>query len=183
MLSLVIFLPVLAAIVLAAMPRITAAAARWVWLVVTLLNLALVVGLWLAYRDPGAGKLAFEEQLPWIPNVGSTYHLGVDGLSLPLVALTSLIFVVCAVFAFRDTDRPRSQAALFLFLQTACLGVFAAQDLILFFVFFDLSIVGMYFVIAGWGHGNAARSALKFFLYTFLGSLVLLVGFIGLYLG
>ncbi len=183
MLSVVVFLPVLAAIVLAAVPRITDAAARWIWLVVTLVDLALVVGLWLAYRDPGAGNLAFEEQVPWIPNVGSTYHLGVDGLSLPLVALTALIFVVCAVFVLRATDRPRSQAALFLFLQTSSLGVFAAQDLILFFVFFDLSIVGMYFVIAGWGHGNAARSALKFFLYTFLGSLALLVGFIGLYLG
>ena len=183
MLSVVVFLPVLAAIVLAAVPRITDAAARWIWLVVTLADLALVVGLWLVYGDPGAGNLAFEEQVPWIPNAGSTYHLGVDGLSLPLVALTSLIFVVCAVFALRNTDRPRSQAALFLFLQTSSLGVFAAQDLILFFVFFDLSIVGMYFVIAGWGHGNAARSALKFFLYTFLGSLALLVGFIGLYLG
>ncbi len=183
MLSVVVFLPVLAAIVLAAVPRITDAAARWIWLVVTLVDFALVVGLWLAYRDPGAGNLAFEEQVPWIPNVGSTYHLGVDGLSLPLLALTSLIFVVCAVFALRNTDRPRSQAALFLFLQTSSLGVFAAQDLILFFVFFDLSIVGMYFVIASWGHGNAARSALKFFLYTFLGSLALLVGFIGLYLG
>lgn len=183
MLSLVIFLPLLAAIVLAAMPRISDAAARWTWLIVALLDLGLVVALWLAYRDPGAGNLAFQEKLEWIPNVGSSYQLGVDGLSLPLVALTSLVFVVCAVFALRDTDRPRSQAALFLFLQTASLGVFAAQDLILFFVFFDLSIVGMYFVIAGWGHGNAARSALKFFLYTFLGSLALLLGFIGLYLG
>ena len=62
-----------------------------------------------------------------------------------------------------------------------CLGLFVAADLILFFVFFDLSIVGMYFVIAGWGHGERARSALKFFLYTFLGSLALLLGFIGLY--
>src|SRR5699024_9485641 len=70
---------------------------------------------------------------------------------------------------------------LFLFLQSMSLGVFVSADLILFFVFFDLSIVGMYFIIAGWGHGNAARSALKFFLYTFLGSLALLLGFIGLY--
>lgn len=183
MLSLVVFLPLLAAIALAAMPRISDAAARWTWLVVSLIDLGLVVGLWLAYQDPGSGNVAFQEKLEWIPNVGSSYHLGVDGLSLPLVALTSLVFVVCAVFAFRNTDRPRSQAALFLFLQTASLGVFVAQDLILFFVFFDLSIVGMYFVIAGWGHGNAARSALKFFLYTFLGSLALLLGFIGLYLG
>ena len=73
-------------------------------------------------------------------------------------------------------------SALFLFMQTTCMGVFAAQDLIVFFVFFDLSIVGMYFVIAGWGHGDNRRSALKFFLYTFLGSLALLLGFIGLYI-
>jgi NADH-quinone oxidoreductase subunit M len=73
-------------------------------------------------------------------------------------------------------------AALFLFLETACLGLFSALDLIVFFVFFDLSIVGMYFVIAGWGHGDPGRAALKFFLYTFVGSLALLLGFIGLYL-
>ncbi len=92
-----------------------------------------------------------------------------------------MVFAACAVYAWRDEHRPRAQAALFCFLQSMCLGVFAAQDLILFFVFFDLSIVGMYFVILGWGHGSAARSALKFFLYTFLGSLVLLLGFIGVY--
>ncbi len=80
-----------------------------------------------------------------------------------------------------DEQRPRLQAALFLFLQTICLGVFAAADLIVFFLFFDLSIVGMYFSIHGWGHGDRARSALQFFLYTFLGSLALLLGFIGLY--
>ncbi len=74
-------------------------------------------------------------------------------------------------------------AALFLFLEASCLGVFAAQDLIVFFVFFDLSIVGMYFVIAGWGHAGSARSALKFFLYTFVGSIALLLGFIGLFAG
>jgi NADH-quinone oxidoreductase subunit M len=91
------------------------------------------------------------------------------------------VFLACAVYCLRDSDRPRVQAALFLFLQSMSLGVFVSADLILFFVFFDLSIVGMYFIIAGWGHGNAARSALKFFLYTFLGSLALLLGFIGLY--
>jgi NADH-quinone oxidoreductase subunit M len=126
--------------------------------------------------------LAFEEQVPWIPGVGTSYHVGVDGLSLPLLALTAVIFLACAVYALGERRRPRQQAALFLFLQTTCLGLFAAQDLIVFFVFFDLSIVGMYFAIAGWGHGDAARSALKFFLYTFLGSLALLLGFIGLYI-
>lgn len=182
MLSLVVFLPLVAAVVLVAVPRIPDAAARWSWLVVSLIELALLLAMWAGFRTPAAGTLAYDEQVEWIPNVGSSYHIGVDGLSLPLLLLTAVIFVACAIWALREKDRPRTQAALFLFLQTSSLGLFAAQDLILFFVFFDLSIVGMYFVIAGWGHGDASRSALKFFLYTFLGSLALLLGFIGLYL-
>ena len=182
MLSLLVFLPLAAAVVLAAVPAVPAAAARWAWIVVAAAETLLVMGMWALYRTPEDGALAFEEQVDWIPNVGSSYHVGVDGLSLPLLALTAVVFLACSVYAVKDSDRPRQQAALFLFLQTSCVGLFAAQDLILFFLFFDLSIVGMYFAIAGWGHGNAARSALKFFLYTFLGSLALLLGFIGLYL-
>ena len=181
MLSLIIVLPLLAAVALVAVPRLGDGAARWVWVVVTAVDLALVAALWLAYEPPGPGRLAFEEQVPWIPGVDSSYHVGVDGLSLPLMAMTTVVFLACAVFALRDEDRPRTRAALFLFLQSVSLGLFAAADLILFFLFFDLSIVGMYFVIAGWGHGDRGRSAMKFFLYTFLGSLALLAGFIGLY--
>jgi NADH-quinone oxidoreductase subunit M len=181
-LSLIVFLPLGAAAVLAVARRLPDAAARWSWLAVTVAELALVAAAVARYDTPVAGGLTLEEQLPWIPSVNSSYHVGVDGLSLPLVALTAVVFCACAVYALREDRRPRAQAALFLFLQSACLGVFLAQDLILFFVFFDLSIVGMYFAIAGWGHGGAARSAMTFFLYTFLGSLALLVGFIGLYL-
>ena len=109
--------------------------------------------------------------------------MGVDGLSLPLLALTAVLFLAVAVYSLRETRRVKSYVCLFLFLQAVCLGLFTALDLILFFVYFDLSIVGMYFVIAGWGHGERARAAaLKFFLYTFTGSLALLLGFIGLYL-
>src|SRR5699024_9823342 len=100
---------------------------------------------------------------------------------LPLLAMTALVFLACAIYAVRDEARARTQTALMLFLQGVSLGVFVAADLIVFFVFFDLSIVAMYFLIVGWGHGNATRSAVKFFLYTFLGSLSLLLGFIGLY--
>ena len=181
MLSVVVFLPLAAAVVLALSGRLPDAVARWVWVVVTAADLVLVGVLWAGYRSPTPGALAFEQRVPWIPGVGSSYHVGVDGLSLPLLALTAVVFLACAVYALREERRPRRLAALMLFLQTTCLGLFAAADLILFFVFFDLSIVGMYFVIAGWGHGTAARSALKFFLYTFLGSLALLLGFIGLY--
>lgn len=182
MLSLIVFLPLAAALALVGLPKLGDTAARWAWVVVAAVDLVLVIGVWLRYETPPAGRLAFEEQAVWIPGVNSSYHLGVDGLSLPLLAMTAVIFVACAVFALHEADRPRLQAALFLFLQSVSMGLFVAADLILFFLFFDLSIVGMYFVIAGWGHGDAARSALKFFLYTFLGSLALLVGFIGLYI-
>ncbi|MGP3912597.1 complex I subunit 4 family protein [Nonomuraea sp. 10N515B] len=176
-LSVVIFLPLLAATLLA-LPRLGTRAVPWIWIGAAALDLALVVVMWLGYD----GGIAYETRLRWIPSMGAGYHVGVDGLSLPLIAMTALLFLVCAIYSMRASERVRSYAALFLFLQTVSIGVFAALDLLLFFVFFDLSIVGMYFVIVGWGHGDRARSALKFFLYTFLGSLVLLLGFIGLFL-
>jgi NADH-quinone oxidoreductase subunit M len=179
-LSIVVFLPVAVAAVLLAVPRLSDRLVRWTWIVAAAVELALVVALWIGY-EVGDGY-DYEVNRRWIPSVSSGYHLGVDGLSLPLLALTAVLFLACAVYSLRQTDRIRSFAALFLFLETVCLGVFVSLDLILFFVFFDLSIVGMYFVIAGWGHRNAAKAALQFFLYTFLGSLALLLGFIGLYL-
>jgi proton-translocating NADH-quinone oxidoreductase chain M len=179
-LSVVVFLPVAVAAVLLALRRVSDAVVRWTWIAASAVDLVLVIVLWVGY-DAGGGYDYVVNQR-WIPSVSSGYHLGVDGLSLPLVALTAVLFLACAVYSLRQTDRVRPFAALFLFLETVCLGVFVSLDLILFFVFFDLSIVGMYFVIAGWGHRNAARAALQFFLYTFLGSLALLLGFIGLYL-
>ncbi|MFW6204948.1 MAG: complex I subunit 4 family protein [Actinomycetota bacterium] len=189
MLSIVVFLPLAAALGLLAAPRVGDRTALRVWLAASAVVFVLVVAMWVAYVvDPDGtgsggplGTIGYEQRVRWIPSVGVGYHVGVDGLSLPLLALTSGLFLACAVYSLRETRRVRSYAALFLFLETACLGLFAALDLIVFFVFFDLSIVGMYFVIAGWGHGDAARSALKFFLYTFVGSLALLLGFIGLY--
>lgn len=179
MLSIGVFLPVAVAAVMLALPRLSDTVVRWTWIAASAVELALVVALWLGYDGPGYD---YEVNRRWIPSVSSGYHIGVDGLSLPLVALTAVLFLACAVYSLRQTDRVRSFAVLFLFLETVCLGVFVSLDLILFFVFFDLSIVGMYFVIAGWGHRNAARAALQFFLYTFLGSLALLLGFIVLYL-
>ncbi|MBD8870402.1 complex I subunit 4 family protein [Nocardioides donggukensis] len=180
MLSVLVFLPVVVAAALLA-PSVPDRVARIVFVATAAVEVALAGAVWAAYDDPGPGALALEEQVPWIPGVGSSYHVGVDGLSLPLVLMTTVVFLACAVFAAREQERPRLQAALFLFLEAVSLGLFVSADLILFFVFFDLSIVAMYFSISGWGHGNAARSALRFFLYTFLGSLALLLGFVGLY--
>lgn len=178
MLTVAIFLPAAAAVALPAVPR---RAVPWTWIAVALAEVALVTWMWVSHGT-GAGT-SYETNTRWIPSVGAGYHVGVDGLSLPLLALTAVLFAACAVYSLRQARRPRAFAVLFLFLETVCLGLFAALDLLLFFVFFDLSIVGMYFVILLWGHGDRSRSALKFFLYTFLGSLVLLLGFIGLYLG
>ncbi|MGH3242104.1 MAG: complex I subunit 4 family protein [Spirillospora sp.] len=178
MLTLVIFLPLAVALALPAVPR---RAVTWTWIAAGVAELALVLGMWVAHGT--GGGVSFETNARWIPSVRAGYHVGVDGLSLPLLALTAVLFTACAVYSLRQTRRVRTFAMLFLFLETVCLGLFAALDLLLFFVFFDLSIVGMYFVILLWGHEDRARSALKFFLYTFLGSLVLLLGFIGLYLG
>ncbi|MBT2452322.1 NADH-quinone oxidoreductase subunit M [Streptomyces sp. ISL-43] len=181
MLTVLVLLPTAVAALLLCVPgRAARGLFRGVWVATTAAELALVVALWAGYR-PGGG-IQYETKARWMPSAGVGYHVGVDGLSLPLVALTCVLFLACALYALRETRRIREFAALFLFLQTTCLGLFVSLDLILFFVFFDLSIVGMYFVIAGWGHPGAARAALKFFLYTFIGSLALLLGFIGLYL-
>jgi NADH-quinone oxidoreductase subunit M len=181
-LSVIVFLPAAVAAGLLLVPgRAPARVFTSAWIAVSALDLVLVVAVWLGLV-PGGG-FQFEQRAAWMPTVGISYHVGVDGLSLPLVALTAVLFGSCAVFALRETRRVKAYVALFLGLQTVSLGLFVALDLILFFVFFDLSIVFMYFLIAGWGHGERARAAaLKFFLYTFLGSLALLLGFILLYL-
>lgn len=183
MLSVLVFLPLVVSIALVAVRALPPRAVQLAFVATTLVEVALAAALWWRYDSPSPGELAFDARVDWIPGVGSSYHVGLDGISLPLVVMTTLVFAACAVYVLGEEDRPRAQAALFLFLECVSLGLFAAADLLVFFVFFDLSIVAMYFVIAGWGHGDAARSALKFFLYTFLGSLALLLGFIGLYIG
>ncbi len=103
-------------------------------------------------------------------------------MSLPLAAMTALLFLVSIAYPVDLRGRARQYFAALLFLEAASLGVFLALDLFLFYVFFDVSLVGMYFLIAVWGHGDSQRSALKFFLYTLAGSLAMLLAILGLYL-
>ncbi|MDJ1138498.1 complex I subunit 4 family protein [Streptomyces iconiensis] len=187
MLTLLVLLPAAVAALLLCVPR-SAPRALFLcaWTATAAAELGLVLAAWAADGTPMDDGMRYEISTRWIPSAGVGYHVGVDGLSLPLVALTCVLFLACAVYTWheggRGTERMREYAALFLFLQATCVGLFVALDLILFFVFFDLSLVGMYFLIAGWGHSGARRAALKFFLYTFTGSLALLLGFVGLYL-
>lgn len=178
--SLTLFLPLLGAVLLVVLHPASPRLAHGVGLIATGLALLGALGLWL--RGTGGGFSQVEE-LPWIPSLGAAYRVGVDGISLPLVLLTAILFFVSALFSANIAERAPSYVALFLLLETACLGTFLALDLVLFYVFWEITLVAMYFIIAGWGHAGRQRAALTFFLYTLLGSLPLLLGILAVYLG
>jgi NADH-quinone oxidoreductase subunit M len=142
--------------------------------------LALLAVAW--GRFEGTGGFELVEAADWIPTLGIGYRVGVDGLSLPLAVMTALIFVVATAYPVDLRGRAAPYFALMLFLEGASIGLFLALDLFLFFVFWDIALVAMYFLIGAWGHGDSQRSALKFFVYTFAGSLPLLLAILGLYL-
>ncbi len=178
--TITLFLPLGGALLLLIWRSATPRAAHAVGVLASALTLVGAAGMWL--RGAGAG-FSQVEQLPWIPSLGVAYRVGVDGISLPLVGLTALLFAASLVFSIRMTERARSYVSLFLLLETACLGVFLSLDLVLFYVFWEVTLVAMYFIIAGWGHADRQRAALMFFIYTLLGSLPLLLAILALYLG
>jgi NADH-quinone oxidoreductase subunit M len=147
---------------------------------VALVPLALSTALALAF-DPARGGYQFVEVHPWIPALGASLKLGVDGISLPMVWLTALLTVL--VFWFSWDRGERAYYSLFLLLEVAVLGVFASLDLFLFYVFWELVLVPMYFIIQRWGGPRRAYASLKFFVYTFAASMVMLVGIMALYFG
>jgi NADH-quinone oxidoreductase subunit M len=179
-LTAIIAIPLIGAVLVALLPKGHATLARRVALAISVAPAALTLLVWLRFEGGPLPEMV--ESASWIDALGVSYRVGVDGFSLPLVALTALLFPVSMAYPLDLLGRERTYYGLFLFLQAASLGVFLALDLFLFFVFWDLSLVGMYFVIAVWGHGEAGRSAVKFFIYTFVGSLAMLLAIIGLYL-
>ena len=181
MLTIAIFAPLVGAATLFLIPAGRTALIRGTAIGVSLVPMALLILAWTRFGSTGGFELV--ESAAWIPTMGVQYIVGVDGISLPLAAMTALIFVASIAYPVDLRGRPREYYALFLFLECASLGVFLALDLFLFYVFWDVSLVGMYFLIGGWGHGESARRAgLKFFLYTLAGSLAMLLAILGLYL-
>ena len=178
--SITLFLPLVGATLLVMFRNVSARGAHMVGLAASGLTLIGTLVMWL--RGVGEGFSQIEE-VAWIPSLGATYRVGVDGVSLPLVLLTSVLFFLSLVFSINVSERARSYVALFLLLETASIGVFVALDMVLFYVFFEVTLVAMYFVIAGWGYEGRQRAALTFFLYTLLGSLPLLLAILALYLG
>lgn len=180
--SITIFLPLAGAILLLALHDPAPRLAHIVGIATSVLTLISAIALWA--RGAGANFTQVEE-VRWIPSLGAAYRVGVDGISAPLVLLTAVLSVAALVFSISISERTRAYVALFLLLETACLGVFLALDLVLFYVFWEVTLVAMYFIIAGWGHNpqERQRAALTFFLYTLLGSLPLLLAILSLYLG
>jgi NADH-quinone oxidoreductase subunit M len=175
LLSLILFVPALAAVAMLLVPRPSNSFLRWFAFVASLIPFALSIILWVRFQPEGAG-FQFAEQYTWYAALGATLHLGVDGLSLTMVFLTTLLTPLAILASFGITDRVRPYMMLFLLLETGMLGVFLALDLLIFFVFWEFGLVPMYFLINQWGSANKDYASLKFMIYTMGGSLGLLLG-------
>jgi NADH-quinone oxidoreductase subunit M len=152
--------------------------ARWTALVVTTLEFVLSVGLWWAL-EPGVGAMQLVSNTPWIPAWGIGYRVGIDGISLVMVLLTTVLMPLSVLASWHYiTTRERGFYALMLTLLAGLVGVFLAQDMFLFYVFFELMLVPMYFIIGIWGGTNRLYAAIKFFIYTMVGSFLMLVAIV-----
>jgi len=184
-LTLAVFLPLAGAVVVALLPQGRDGLLRGTALAVTLLALLVGAGMLARFDDAAGRTMQFQVQRSWIPSVGATYHLGVDGIGLPLLLLSLLLSFLCVVYSWRILPEPRNPKAflaLLLLLETGMNGTFAALDLILFFVFWELVLIPMYFLIAVWGGPRRDYASTKFILYTLIGSVVMLLGFLALWL-
>jgi NADH-quinone oxidoreductase subunit M len=141
-----------------------------------------VLSLWLLKYNRGIGGMQFLEDHEWIPIIGARYQMGVDGVAVLLIVLTTLLGAIAALSSWEYIQkREKEYYVLLLLLQTAVIGVFASMDLFLFYLFFEVSLVPMYFLIGIWGGENRLYAAIKFFLYTLVGSVVMLLGVLKMY--
>ncbi len=177
LLSTIIFLPLLGALLLWLVPM-PAKAHRMVAFAVALATFLISLALWFGF-DRGTAAFQFTENVPWIVGLGVSYHLGVDGITLLLVLLTTLLSAIAVLASFSAVkDRTRGYYAFLLVLETGMLGVFCSLDLFLFYVFWEAMLIPMYFLIGVWGGERRIYAAVKFFLYTMFGSLLMLVAII-----
>jgi len=178
-LTIIVFLPLAGVAAIALLPREREERAKWIAAAVTAVTLALTLALFVDY-DRGAGGFQYVDSTTWLQSdfVDFTlnYAVGVDGLSLAMVMLTSFLFLVAALVSWRIELRPREYFAWMLILETSLLGVFSALDFVLFFLFWEIELIPMYFLISIWGTGRKLYSAWKYVLYTLTGSGFMLVG-------
>jgi len=178
-LTTIIFLPVVGAILIAFVPGLQDRLIKRLAAVFTLAPLALSIFLFFNF-DKSTG-IQFEEKVSWIPSINAYYHLGVDGLSLPLVVLMSFLGFLVVLVSWKIHLRPREYFAWLLLLETSILGVFSSLDLLLFFLFWEIEVIPMYFLISIWGTGRKEYSAIKYVIFTLFGSAIMLAGILSLY--
>jgi len=183
-LTLAVFLPVVGMVILAAVPRSQETAMKVVALLTTLATAGVGAAILARFDYGDTESLQFVVDRRWIDVISSRYHVGVDGIALPLLALSMFITVLCVVYSwdhFPEPHNPKSFLMLLLVLETGMNGTFVAEDLILFFVFFELVLLPMYFMIGVWGGPNRQYAAIKFFLFTLFGSALMILGFLALF--
>ncbi len=179
LLSLLIFLPAVGAVILLFVRN--ASAARWIALLFSLAEIGLCIPL-LAAFDGSVPHMQFGETIPWISSWNINYRVGVDGISVLFVALSALLTTISIMVSWTAIqDRVREFMVAMLFLEAAMIGVFAALDLFLFYIFWEAMLIPMYLLIGVWGGPNRLYAAIKFFLYTLVGSVLMLVAILAVY--
>lgn len=173
-LSTILLFPAFTALILLFVPKEEFKVIRWAALIASLIPFALSIWLWIQF-DPGQKGFQFAESYLWYPAINATFSVGVDGLSLTMVLLTTLLTPLALLASFNITDKVKAFMMLFLLLETGMLGVFLSLDLLIFFVFWEIGLVPMYFLINQWGSANRNYASLKFMIYTMAGSLGLLL--------
>jgi len=183
-LTLITFIPLIGAAIVIFIPKERELAIKWTAVVVSLIPLALSIWLWMNY-DPNGVQFPqgaqFMVNLSWIEQIGVRYMMGVDGISVPMVFLTTLLVTLSLIYSLIIETRPKEYFSLFLLLETGMLGTFVALDFFLFYVFWELTLVPMYFLIGIWGGPRREYAAIKFFLYTLVGSVAMLLAILAMY--
>jgi len=181
LLTLVTFLPTVGAVLVLLLPRRQEGTTKLVALVTTIVTFVVSLPVYWSF-NPTSADYQFVEQRAWIPSLGVTYHLGVDGISVLLVLLTTFLMPLVLLSSWTSVEaRWKEFAITMLLLETGMLGVFVALDLFLFYVFWEAMLIPMYFVIGVWGGPNRIYAAVKFVLYTMVGSVLMLVAILALY--
>src|SRR4051794_40492157 len=183
-LTLTILIPAVGAVIVILIPRAEEEAIKFVALLSTLATFAVTIAIAARFDYDKGSALQFDVNKHWIDVINSYYHVAIDGISLPLLVLSAFITVLCVVYSwnhFPEPHNPKAFLALILILEIGMNGTFIAQDLILFFVFFEIVLLPMFFMIGVWGGPNREYASIKFFLFTLFGSALMLLGFLALY--
>src|SRR3954470_7859352 len=183
-LTLAIFVPAVGLALVLLVPRAEETTAKVIALLASLVTLGVGIGILADFDYDRAGSLQFGVNKAWISVIHARYHLGMDGISLPMLILSMFITVLCIIYSwnhFPEPHNPKGFLALILLLEVGMNGTFVAQDLILFFIFFEIVLLPMFFMIGVWGGPNREYASIKFFLFTLFGSALMLLSFLALF--